>query len=328
MPEEDAAYGYEFGGLSVTLFKNIEGLNAELLDRPVAEIIYDLDQYKFVFNVKYFQEIEQQKIELEKELAEIKENKSELAQKEELALNTEKIERKTLERAQLKAVETLKKKSITPVESDSDIGLNTNLNNEALLKKLETELADSEKQKQAELKDLEKAKRESLIREEAIKKEKEQKAKEIALLEEKAKLESLEIAQKKEAEMLKAEQKKLEQEKVALQEKEAQIEKDKLAAIALAEKKKQDILAAKEKLKNKGVQNLPETPKEIKKDTKASKEIYRKGNKTITEITVGSGPHPIVLKKVVADWGGRYFFKGSVAITEVDFDLEVEKLRF
>jgi len=252
IPEEDAAYGYEFGGLDVTLFKNIGGINDDILDKPVAEIVYDTELYKFTFNRSYFKDIAPQKEALEKELILLTKNKATLQEQQNIGLQEQISERAFYELKQQEAIDLMTKKQSTHTfdTSVTTIKLSTQ-NHQLLLAKLEQKAKDDKFQK-------------------------EQRAKKIAELKARKKEKALFASQKKQP---------------------------------------------------------PPTTKEITKPNlenkkSASKNIYRKGNKTITEITIESNGSQIIYKKVLADWGGKYFFKDNIPITEIDFDLELEHISF
>ncbi len=274
IPEADAAYGYEFGGFEVPLFKNTQGINDEVLDKPVAEIIYDLEQYKFVFNRKHFEQIADAKEELEKELKELSENQKKLEEKQALALAKEQEEIRALEQEKLKAVERMRQKNMQPTSNPEVIALNTSLNN----KKQLDELA--------------------------------QKAKEI-----------------KEEPYLNTVEKP----------KETPIEKRVVKPVPEPKQEPKKINPPKPKkvIVQKPVSNPepvtkepanPPKKEESKANQKPEKRIYRKGNKTITEIKAYLPEGLVIYKKVVADWGGTYFFKDNVSLTVIDFEKEIEKI--
>lgn len=370
IPEADAAYGFEFGGLDVSLFKDVKGLKADVLDKPVAEIIYDTNLYKFVFNVHYFEEIEEQTDSLEEQLAELSENEDELLALQQEAAVSELEEEKKLERQKKDAIERVSKRGASSTDMVQNNELETSSNTyaqiEQQLKEAEAKRRAEEEQLRREQELLAEAKRKE---EERIQKEKEEAQRKeqelLALAAEKKRLEE-EIAKKKEAEekariaeelekqrlveakleeerrRAKEEQERLRKEKEEELKKEAEkIKAQQLALAAQKEKEEQQrkLLEAKKKeakAKPGTTEKLVLADATIKKDQapkgdgkinakpETTKNIYRKGNKTITELTVQKDGLTVNYRKVIADWGGKYYFKDDIAITEVDWDLETE----
>ena len=55
--------------------------------------------------------------------------------------------------------------------------------------------------------------------------------------------------------------------------------------------------------------------------------VFRKGNKTITTRIVVTNSNKVEYKRVIADWGGKFFFKNNVSITEREFNEETNKYK-
>ena len=53
------------------------------------------------------------------------------------------------------------------------------------------------------------------------------------------------------------------------------------------------------------------------------KEVFRKGNKTITSVIITKSGLSKEYRRVVTDWGGNYFFKDDISITELEWNKEV-----
>lgn len=341
IPPADASFGYEFGGLDVSLFREIQGLDDEVLDKPIGKIIYDTTQFKFIFDVQYFDEIQEKVDSLKAELEEKQENEEEL-----LALET----------AAFKAAEE----------------------EEARLKSEQEEVEKKERQRQLQLQDVEKKRQEELKRkqeelarkkteEEAIRKAEEERQRQLEETAKKAleeKQQQEELAQKKaedearkkeeelatqktaeETEKKKQEElvrKNIEEAKLKAAEEEARKKEEELAAQKEQEeyeKKKAAYLKAKAKLE--AEQRPEKTTETIEKQQTSSdksaeqkqyppgltEEIYRKGNKTITDLIIVEDEKQDIYRKVVADWGGKYYFKNNVSVTEREWSQVTEKYK-
>ena len=64
VPEDEQLWGYEYGGFAIDLFKNIEGVDFSILDKPVAKIYYDPNAQNFTYDKTYTKQIKQQLDEL------------------------------------------------------------------------------------------------------------------------------------------------------------------------------------------------------------------------------------------------------------------------
>ena len=64
VPEDEQLWGYEYGGFAIDLFKNIEGVDFSILDKPVAKIYYDPNVQNFTYDKTYTKQIKQQLDEL------------------------------------------------------------------------------------------------------------------------------------------------------------------------------------------------------------------------------------------------------------------------
>lgn len=259
IPEADAAFGYEFGGLEVSLFKDIKGLkNESVLDQPAAKIIYDTNLYRFVFDAGYFQEMEEQTQELQEELALLEEHPEELLAKQEEAQKAEQAERQKLDEEMMVA---MKQQGIQSSETKT-----TPLNTKAM-----SPPPNPIKQEDPP----------------AI------------------------IASKPTSEA----------ESVPL--KSTPVETKPKAIITKQEKPKaieQPKIQAKGNLQseNKPVIDHTNSDKPIFK-----KEISREGNKTITRVSVTQNGISTSYRRVIADWGGRYYFKDDVAITSITWETDL-----
>lgn len=256
IPEEDAAFGFEFGGLELGLFKEIKNLQAEsVLDQPMAQIVYDTNIYKFVFDASYFQEVEQQVAQLNQELAVLEENPVELQKKQQEAERAVLEERKKLDEDALLA---MKKQSIQSPELNSK-SINTTFTTP-----------------------------------------------------------SLTPITKKDSVIVRSEEP-----KVVLA---------KSQPISNSETKKPAI--SKETHQNQVIKTpaKPSVMQETKptfvakadKNGLLSKNIYRQGNKTITDIQIQQQGMTIKYKRVIADWGGKYYFKDETPITSVTWETDLE----
>ncbi len=371
IPEADANYGFEFGGLDVSLFKNIARLDDNVLNKPVAEIVYDTNLYKFTFNVNYFKEIEESKDSLEQQIALLSKNKKELEELQKQAQINEEEEKKRFEKAQKEALVRLEKKQTAKIKLSEPIEELKTENTDYLVIqeniKLEKELLEQAKRDliaeqemiEQEL-ELEREERQRQIEQEAELKKQQQLEQEIE--EEKARVKKQELAREKarqEDSLLTVNNKKLvEQEELKAEalayEEERRIAKEKkiaeqLKKIADEEEKQRKLYEKIQKQKELQAQQLIEAQRkelvqrekilnEQEKDlealqpgnsstaTNSEKRVFRKGNKTITLYTINKGEVEIELKKVIADWGGQYYFKDNVAITKVDWDLETKDL--
>ncbi len=70
VPEDEAEFGFEFGGWQVGLFKNMEGLDVSILDNPVGKIFYVEADNGFDYDAKYTKSIRQELAQLQSDLAE------------------------------------------------------------------------------------------------------------------------------------------------------------------------------------------------------------------------------------------------------------------
>ncbi|RMG81132.1 MAG: hypothetical protein D6707_05310, partial [Bacteroidetes bacterium] len=66
-PPEDAEYGYEYP-ISVTLFKEIEGLDVSILKQPIGKIFYNADEGIFDYDAEYTKSIQKQLAQLQADL--------------------------------------------------------------------------------------------------------------------------------------------------------------------------------------------------------------------------------------------------------------------
>ena len=284
IPEFDAAFGYEFGGLDVTLFKEIQGLNDELLDEPVAKIIYDTIQMKFIFDVKYFEEIQARVDSLQLAIEEQEKDEQELLALQEAAKQEQEREEEKLQEEREQALLREKQQA-------------------ELKRKKELEEQKQEEDRKQEEARIEKEKQEQLVLEE----------------QEKARL--LKIQQEKQAEALMQAEREREQKIKEAQEAEKQ--RQELAKAKIEQEKRE-----KENIVSKPIVKTEEKPKENTAQKKlnqvVTQKVYRKGNKTIVELTIVDGGITTEYRRVTADWGGKYFFKDDVSITERDY-LELTK---
>jgi tetratricopeptide (TPR) repeat protein len=60
VPEDEQLWGYEYGGFAIDLFKNIEGVDFSILDKPVAKIYYDPNAQNFTYDKTYTKQIRQE----------------------------------------------------------------------------------------------------------------------------------------------------------------------------------------------------------------------------------------------------------------------------
>ena len=67
IPPEDAAFGYEFGGWNVKLFREVEGLDVSILDKPIARIVYDTVANVFTYDKEYIKLVENEMEQMEKD---------------------------------------------------------------------------------------------------------------------------------------------------------------------------------------------------------------------------------------------------------------------
>lgn len=234
IPQEDASYGFEFGGLELALFKEISSLkNQEVLDKPVAQIKYDTNTYKFVFDASYFQELQEESEALAEELANIEADPQEKKQLEIQAQQQAEEEKKQLDNQALMAME--KQKIVAPEMPQMPI---------------QTKPVSPSKPP--------------------------------VVIEKPLPAKPLNTASKPE-----------------------QIKTIPSTTIS-SESKTASV-----------------KPKTQAKDGLLSKEIFRKGNKTITEIQIQRQGQIFSYRRVVADWGGRYFFKDEVPITEISWQADL-----
>ncbi len=257
IPDADAAFGYEFGGLYVTLFKAVKNIDDDILNEPVAKIIYDTDKYKFIFDASYFNEIEEEMTELQKEITALQENATQLKIAEEEAKLELEQEKTYFENQALLAMES-KKMQIPLINTQPIIQEN------ALIptpQKIEINKNDTI-----------------------------------------AKIVSNDSVQN---------------------------------TITTGSKKEPNNLAQRD-IKNttvvkpsKIISNNERKPSEVPKASviqpSFQKEIYRQGNKTITKVTLHINETKTEYRRVIADWGGRYFFKDEVPITEITWDTELKE---
>jgi hypothetical protein len=64
VPEDEQLWGYEYGGFAIDLFKNIEGVDFSILEKPVAKIYYDPNVQNFTYDKVYTKQIKAQLDEL------------------------------------------------------------------------------------------------------------------------------------------------------------------------------------------------------------------------------------------------------------------------
>lgn len=79
VPAEEQAWGYEFGGFIIDLFKDVPGIDYSILDKPVGKVYYDEVISNFQYDKAYTKEIQ----------AEVKELEEKYEAKKELALKLE-----------------------------------------------------------------------------------------------------------------------------------------------------------------------------------------------------------------------------------------------
>jgi hypothetical protein len=79
VPADEQAWGYEFGGFIIDLFKDVQGIDYSILDKPVGKVYYDEVISNFQYDKAYTKEIQ----------AEVKELEEEYEAKKELALKLE-----------------------------------------------------------------------------------------------------------------------------------------------------------------------------------------------------------------------------------------------
>ena len=69
VPEDEAEFGFEFGGWQVGLFKTMEGLDVSILDKPVGKIFYVEADNGFDYDAKYTKSIREELAQLQSDLA-------------------------------------------------------------------------------------------------------------------------------------------------------------------------------------------------------------------------------------------------------------------
>ncbi len=259
IPEADAAFGYEFGGLEVSLFKDIKGLkNESVLDQPAAKIIYDTNLYRFVFDAGYFQEMEQQTQDLQEELAQLEEHPDELLEKQEEAQKAEQVERQKLDEELMVA---MKQQGIQTSETKT-IALNTKAMSPPASPIKQKETPVSQEDKSSPTTDSQPLKTTSI----------EAKPKPI----------------------------------ITKQEKPKTIEQPKIQARGSLQSE------------HKPSVDHTNSDKPIFK-----KEVSREGNKTITRVSITQNGSITSYRRVIADWGGKYYFKDDVAITSITWETDL-----
>lgn len=67
VPEDEQAWGYEYGGLAIDLFKQIPSVDYSVLDGPVAKFYYDPNLQNFDYDKLYTKQIKQEIEDLEEE---------------------------------------------------------------------------------------------------------------------------------------------------------------------------------------------------------------------------------------------------------------------
>lgn len=67
VPEDEQAWGYEYGGLAIDLFKQIPSVDYSILDGPVAKFYYDPNLQNFDYDKLYTKQIKQEIEDLEEE---------------------------------------------------------------------------------------------------------------------------------------------------------------------------------------------------------------------------------------------------------------------
>ena len=320
IPEDDAEFGYEFGGLDVSLYKEIKGLNDAILDKAVAQIVYDTNEYKFKFDAGYFEEIQDRMDSLQLALEQTEEEE-ELLALEEAAAKAEEEERQQLileqeaankrEAELLAAIVAKKEKERLSIEQEQ---LKRQKEEEMLhFDKLSVDSAQHEKAKQEEQGRLA---TEKAAREKAEQEKEEQLEKERLALEQQKQLEK------------EKEQKRIE-ELIAKKKEREEYERKKAAYLkAKAEKEAANAppTIAKGDLNNEAPPGSSNTDTAEATPT-MSETVYRKGNKTITERKLTENGVTTIYKKVIADWGGRFFFKGDTSITEREYKLQTDKFK-
>ncbi len=314
IPEADAAFGFEFGGLDVSLFKPTKGLSDEVLDHPVAEIVYDTNIYKFVFNATYFEEIQEQIDSLDKQLVTLSEDPEKLAQLQEEAKIEEAKERQELENQKKKAlaaveVEKRKEKVKEPVREEP-LALNTVPEKKVI-----------EKQP-------------VIVKQEPPVEVKKEEIKEIPKVEKPTPITT--PNKEKELKMPVVEQKKVEQpvkKEVLIKEEKTEIakveppkvKKEEPAPVKAKPTVSKEVKPIREIKAKSEMEAKPEQKIIAKAEAGVQKEVFRQGNKTITKLVISDAGINAEYRKVVADWGGRYFFKDDQPITEATWDADVSR---
>lgn len=67
VPEDEQAWGYEFGGFIIDLFKDVAGIDYSILKKPVGKVYYDENISNFQYDREYTKEIQKEVTQLEKE---------------------------------------------------------------------------------------------------------------------------------------------------------------------------------------------------------------------------------------------------------------------
>lgn len=60
VPQDEQLWGYEYGGFAIDLFKDIQGVDFDILEKPVAKIYYDPNIQNFDYDKVYTKQIKQQ----------------------------------------------------------------------------------------------------------------------------------------------------------------------------------------------------------------------------------------------------------------------------
>jgi len=69
VPAEDASFGFEFGGFQVELFKEMEGLDVSILDKPIGKVYFDSDLGNFDYDREHTRSMKEKLDKLQKDIA-------------------------------------------------------------------------------------------------------------------------------------------------------------------------------------------------------------------------------------------------------------------
>lgn len=247
IPEEDAAFGFEFGGIELALFKELSNLTSDqTLDQPMAQIIYDTNVYKFVFDASYFQEHEQEITLLNEELALLENKPEEVKQLQIEAQQAFEKEKQVLDAGVLQAMQKQNIQSTIP---------STPTLNQAP--------------------------------------------------------KTLVIPEVKQAPDTEENTSVVSSPKPEIKTNATELPKPKPTIIRKP---------AKESVSQ---EPKPFKPQDLSGQSTFSKNIFRQGNKTITQVSLIQDGKEIQYRRVIADWGGRYFFKDDVPVTQITWETDL-----